>query len=122
MEQFLKHLPDPPFPLSITLFLFSALPFPSRHAGRGGWLCDLERMRKECGDHEEPKFKYQSPESANVGMITYFLGNNGELQKDLRMERMAELEVLGVKPGHQRKRIGALLLEEGVKEVCKILF
>jgi hypothetical protein len=103
-------------------YIFSALPSPSRHAGRGGWLCDLERMRKECGDHEDLEFKYQSPESANVGMITYFLGKNGELQKDLRIEGMAELEVLGVKPGHQRKRIGALLLEEVVKEVCKILF
>ena len=55
---------------------------------------------KEYGDHEEPEFKTQSPESANVGMVTYFLGKNRELRKDLRIEGMAELEVLDVKPGH----------------------
>jgi hypothetical protein len=80
---------------------------------------------KECGDHEEPEFKPQSPESAasaNVCIITSLQGKNRELQNDLRFEGMAELEVLDVKPGHQRKRIRALLLEEVVKEVSKILF
>jgi GNAT superfamily N-acetyltransferase len=76
---------------------------------------------KECGDHEEPEFKTQSPESANVGMVTYFLGKNRELRKDLRNEGMAELEILDMKSGHQRKGIGVLLLEEVVKEARKIL-
>jgi ribosomal protein S18 acetylase RimI-like enzyme len=72
---------------------------------------------KEGGKHEEPEFKPEFPPTANMGLIQYFLGQNIAHQKSLPIEGMAELEVLAVRPGQQRKGIEGLLLGSVLKEV-----
>jgi ribosomal protein S18 acetylase RimI-like enzyme len=68
-------------------------------------------------ERQEPDFKPEFPPTANLGFMASFQGQNAAHEKTLSIEGMGELELLDVRPSHQRKGVGALLLEAALKEV-----